>query len=238
MPLKIIGAGYGRTGTLSLKAALEELGFGRCYHMQSVLTNPRNIVRWTAIMEGNPPDWDSVFEGYGAAVDWPASVYYQDLMIKYPEAKVILTVRDPQRWHQSILTTIYQVGKGVSGGIWLIPLLNHFFNALQKAVWTGIFQDRLDDRDFAIEAFNRHIEAVKQAVPPDRLLIFEAAQGWGPLCAFLGVPVPNTPYPHLNEGKWMRGIFRAAQIGLWGAGIAAIALVILLAGMLMGMVIH
>src|SRR5687768_14884397 len=108
MALKVIGAGFGRTGTLSLKTALEELGFGKCYHMVEILRKPGHMKQWTQIMHGSKAEWESLFQGYQSAVDWPVAAYYRELMDVYPEAKVILTMRDPHSWHRSIMTTIYQ----------------------------------------------------------------------------------------------------------------------------------
>jgi hypothetical protein len=114
MTLQVIGAGFGRTGTQSLKVALEELGFGKCYHMQDVMKNPGHLMRWTAIMEGGKADWGALFNGYQSGADWPVAAYYKELIVAYPDAKVILTVRDPERWYESFSTTLYQVDKKFS----------------------------------------------------------------------------------------------------------------------------
>src|SRR5262245_50709202 len=110
--LRVIGAGFGRTGTLSLKAALEQLGFNPCYHMVEVLSHPDHIARWRAIGEGQAAEWEALFAGYQAAVDVPASEYYAQLMQAYPEAKVVLTVRDPEQWYESASSTIFRVAQG------------------------------------------------------------------------------------------------------------------------------
>jgi hypothetical protein len=107
MALKVIGAGFGRTGTRSLKSALEQLGFGRCYHMEEVAKNPSHLRHWAKILEGGKADWETLFTGYQSATDWPVAAYYKDLMTVYPEAKIILTVRDPESWHRSIMNTLY-----------------------------------------------------------------------------------------------------------------------------------
>src|SRR5947208_7864431 len=115
MAIQVIGAGLGRTGTLSLKAALEELGFGPCYHMIELITHPEQVVYWEAASAGQPVDWDALFAGYQAVVDYPGCRYYRELMRHYPEAKVILTVRDPETWYESCMATIYQAGRPAPG---------------------------------------------------------------------------------------------------------------------------
>lgn len=210
MALKVIGAGFGRTGTRSLKTALEQLGFDRCYHMMEVVKNPSHLKRWAEIMQGGRADWEALFRGYQAATDWPVAAYYKDLINVYPEAKVILTVRDPERWHRSVMNTIYQAGRGCFGRITrIIPSVYQFLNAMEKAIWQDVFHDRLEDKAHAVEVFKNHIEEVKRVVPKERLLIFEARQGWEPLCSFLNVPVPiGKPYPHKNKGAWARQVLR------------------------------
>jgi hypothetical protein len=210
MALKVIGAGFGRTGTKSLKLALELLGFGRCYHMVEVMRNPSHLRRWADIMQGGKADWDSLFRGYQAATDWPVAAYYKDLMNVYPDAKVILTVRDPERWHRSVMNTLYQAGRGFFGRFTrIIPSVHQFLNAMEKAIWQDVFHNRLEDKAHAVEVFQNHIEEVKHVVPKERLLIFEARQGWEPLCSFLNVPVPiDKPYPHKNKGTWVRQVLK------------------------------
>jgi len=217
MTLQVIGAGFGRTGTQSLKVALEELGFGKCYHMTEVIKSPARLKQWTEIMEGGKADWDILFAGYQSGVDWPVSAYYKELMVVYPEAKVILTVRDPERWYESFVSTLYEADKRFNKYFQFIPILDRFFKALNKIIWDDIFQNRLDDQAHMIEVFNKHIEDVKQTVPKERLLIFEAKQGWAPLCAFLGVPVPtDKPFPHVNDAERMTRIFRYGEAAIWG----------------------
>lgn len=206
MALKVIGAGFGRTGTLSLKNALEVLGFGKCYHMLEILKQPSHMKHWTEIMHRGKADWETLFKDYQSAVDWPVAAYYRDLMAVYPEAKVILTVRDPGSWHRSIMTTFYQARRAFVVRITqLVPTLHQFLNAMENALWHGVFQDKLEDKSYAVEVFKNHVEEVKRIVPPERLLIFEARQGWEPLCAFLNVPVPiDKPYPHKHKGTLVR----------------------------------
>ncbi|HSL43972.1 MAG TPA: sulfotransferase [Anaerolineales bacterium] len=214
MALKVIGAGFGRTGTLSLKTALEELGFGKCYHMVEALRRPSHWQKWTEIMQGGKADWEALFKGYQAAVDWPAAAYYRDLMALYPEAKVILTVRDPNSWHRSMMTTIYQARRQfVLRLMQMIPALHRFFIGMEKVVWEGIFHSKVEDKAHAEAVFERHNEEVKRVVPAERLLIFEAKQGWEPLCSFLNVPVPvDKPYPHKHKGDLVRNFLKYTHL--------------------------
>jgi hypothetical protein len=218
MALKVIGAGFGRTGTRSLKTALEELGFGKCYHMEEVMKNPSHLKSWAEIMAGGEADWRSLFKGYQSATDWPVAAYYRDLMVLHPEAKIILTVRDPESWHQSIMNTIYQLSRKFAPFTRIIPVLHQFFIGMENVIWEGIFHKRLEDKAHAIEVFKNHIEEVKSVVPEERLLVFEARQGWAPLCAFLNVPVPaNRPYPHKNKGVFVRRILKYKTLLKGGA---------------------
>ena len=190
MALKVIGSGLGRTGTMSLKLALEQIGFGACHHMVEVFMHPESVPLWIAAGEGQP-DWNAIFSGYQSVVDYPGCKFWRELMDYYPDAKVIHTLRDPERWFESTQATIFAPR---ASALDAPPPMRAFFNMV-----LGDFGDRLHDRDYMIERFKRHTEEVLAAVPKDRLLVFEASQGWAPLCAFLGVPVPETPYPRENS---------------------------------------
>ena len=198
MALSLIGAGFGRTGTLSLKLALEQLGVGRCYHMMEVLGNPGHAAQWHAAAKGGRVDWDSLFDGYEAAVDWPASYFWRDLIKHFPQGKVLLSLRDAERWYQSMSNTIYHaMTREVPDGL---PDELHTQLAMSRElVLRRTFGGRFEDRDHAIAVYNRHNEAVKAEVPSHRLLVYEATQGWEPLCAFLDLPVPDSEFPHVNS---------------------------------------
>ena len=239
MNLEVIGASFGRTGTLSMKAALEELGFGPCYHMSELFRNPEHMGQWRAAMRGEPVDWERVLGDYRATVDWPGCTFYGELLERNPDAKVILTVRDPQRWYESVRDTIYRTsGAYYSVAFRLASLVTPRARRLIRAsrfvselVWEGDFDGRFGDRGHAIETFERHNEEVKRRVPPGRLLVYEVKQGWGPLCGFLGVEVPDKPFPHLNDGEAYRGwvrrvrLFTAAlAVGVSLAGLAVLRL--------------
>jgi hypothetical protein len=235
MNLEVIGASFGRTGTLSMKAALEELGFGPCYHMSEVFRHPEHQGQWRAAMRGEPVDWEQVLGDYRATVDWPGCTFYGELLERNPDAKVILTVRDPQRWYESARDTIYRIsGASYSAAFRLAGLVvprvrqvNRARQFISELVWEGDFDGRFEDRGHAIETFERHNEEVKRRVPPERLLVYEVKQGWGPLCDFLGVEVPDKPFPHLNDGEaFQKGIgrlriFAAALVG--GVSLAGLA---------------
>ena len=197
--LRVIGAGFGRTGTYSLKVALEQLGFGPAYHMMEVFAHPEHNPLWQAAGEGKPVAWDHLFKGYQSAVDWPASAFYRELMEVYPAAKVILTVRDPERWHESGRNTIFPEREwGPDDDV--SPERREHGRMVQTILWEGIFDGRVLDRAHAIEVFQRHNQTVVEQVPPERLLVYDVGEGWEPLCAFLGVPVPTgQEFPRLND---------------------------------------
>ncbi|MPZ98720.1 MAG: sulfotransferase family protein [Dehalococcoidia bacterium] len=200
MTLEVVGAGFGRTGTLSLKLALQQLGFSRCYHMFEVGTHhPEHRPIWSAAHRGEAVDWDALFEGYRAAVDWPACNLWEELSAYYPQSKVILTVRDPEAWHRSVMKTIYasSADRRASDDPEQAAQAQWAF----EVIWDHVFDGRIEDRDHAITIFEAHVQRVIQTVPPERLLVFDAAQGWGPLCDFLGVPTPGAPYPRTNTSE-------------------------------------
>ena len=204
--LRLIGAGFGRTGTASLKTALEALGYGPCYHMLEVITHPAYAGVWNDIVHGAPADWPAVFAGYRATVDWPGCSFYQELMQVYPEAKVLLSVRDPDLWYESARATIYRTREFARAIAARDPSQPPRASDEVRAVmiteliWKRTFDDRFEDRDYAIAVYRRHNDEVQQRVPADKLLVYDVSQGWEPLCAFLGVAVPeHQPFPHAND---------------------------------------
>lgn len=197
MALKVIGAGFGRTGTLSMKAALEQLGLGPCYHMAEVIAHPPFVAHWTAAAEGRPVNWDVVFEGYGSTVDWPACSFWRELADHDRDAKVILTVRDLDTWFDSCQATIFNIMKAPLDA--LPPHMAGIARMARILVRDKTFGDRLDDRSHCLAVHRAHIEVVRRTIPANRLLVFDVKEGWGPLCAFLDVPVPDSPFPRVNE---------------------------------------
>ncbi|MCX6046471.1 MAG: sulfotransferase family protein [Chloroflexi bacterium] len=215
--MKVIGAGLGRTGTLSTQAALEELGFGPCYHMEELLMkHPEHADTWVDALHGRPVDWKTFFKDYQATVDYPGCNYYQALMAVYPDAKVILNVRDPEKWYESAYQTIYAINKAIPSWIWLLNRQRAKFREIVgDQIWKRQFGD-FENREASIEIFVKHNEAVKQYVPPDRLLVFDVKQGWAPLCEFLGVPIPqDKPFPHLNDTAEFRKRVRIVRLIRW-----------------------
>lgn len=197
--MKVIGAGFGRTGTMSMQAALEALGY-RCYHMKEVPENPGHLRAWHELVSGRAAmDWKALFKDYEATVDFPACIYYQELLREFPDAKVVLNLRDPQRWFDSLLTL--QAATDRIRKFRFVSRVRRFLEFVDL-LFVEVFGDDPRDREHCIAVFNRHNQLVQDSVPPDRLLVFRVQDGWEPLCAFLGHEVPaEIPFPHLNEGK-------------------------------------
>ena len=216
--MKVIGAGVGRTGTLSLKAALERLGYGPCFHGRHVLDHPDRLPLWQAAAAGEPVDWTAVLAGYTSTVDWPGAAFWRRLVAAFPAAKVVLTVRDGDSWYDSVRSTIYRMfGDGppdarVAEARRVVPGLDVFTAFHRRIVWDGFFAGRFADRDHAIRVYQEHNAAVRREVPADRLLVIPPDAGWEPLCTFLGADVPPEAYPHLNDpGKFWARV--AARVG-------------------------
>lgn len=235
MALKIIGAGFGRTGTLSAYTALNQLGFP-CYHMFEVLENKANKTHldfWRKVANsepGTPHDWEQVFSRYTAAVDNPACCVWRELLAAYPDARVLLTVhpRGAEAWYESTIETIY-----FTETMWqfkVLELLTPFGRKMgemsRKLIWQRSHKGTMNDREKAIAHYHRHIDDVKAAVPPEQLLVFSVDQGWEPLCTFLGVPVPDTAFPNVNDRaaikQTIRGMTRGAYVIL-GAALLALS---------------
>lgn len=209
--MKVIGAGLPRTGTLSQKAALEMLGFGPCNHMVNLLMDLGLASQWWQALDGGT-QWDQLLGGFESAVDWPASFFYADLLEAYPDAKVLLSVRDGESWAKSMRTTIW----GVFYGDILIRYLSEArykvdanwkqYTDLMIEMWrrTGLTKanDSQEEMSALMERYNQQVRAI---VAPERLLVWSVAEGWEPLCEFLEVPVPEAQFPHLNDSKVFSG---------------------------------
>lgn len=187
--LKVIGAGVGRTGTHSLKIALEQLLGGRCHHMVEVFAHPEQMPAWTDAIEGRPVDWDALMEGYTTQVDWPGASFWPELLAANPDALVLLSVRDPAEWYKSASNTIFPGMHDGGENPWARTL---------RRLMADRFSDRFDDPDQMIAAYHRHNDAVRAAVPAERLLEWSPSDGWEPICAKLGVAVPAEPFPLTN----------------------------------------
>ncbi|MFY1670496.1 sulfotransferase family protein [Plantactinospora sp. WMMB334] len=210
--MRVIGVGFGRTGTRSTKEALELLGFGPCHHMAELFTQPETIGGWLRAAAGGPVDWSGLLGGYRSAVDWPSVYFWRELVEVYPDARVLLTVRDPQQWYDSVHGTIYRsrtidpanAPEGLRQALEARPELLDQPRLTAALIWQGTFDDRFDDREHALRVYRDHVAEVRATVPAGRLLEFDVAQGWGPLCEFLGVDVPAEPFPLLNTAASFR----------------------------------
>jgi hypothetical protein len=196
--LNVFGAGLGRTGTHSLTAALERLGYAPCHTMLGMLEHPEQVPFWRRAAAGEPVNWREVYAGYRSSVNLPGSRFWREITAAFPEAKVILTVRDPDRWYESSTRSIYPAATAP-----VPPGTTEAFEEMRamsrEVVWDSLFDGRFEDRDHALRVFHEHNEAVVREVDAARLLVFDVADGWPPLCDFLGVPVPDAPFPHRND---------------------------------------
>lgn len=227
MAMKIIGAGFGRTGTWSTFAALNQLGFP-CYHMQEVILNKANkshLSFWRKVANSPPgaqQDWDQAFARYTATVDNPGCCVWRELLAAYPDAKVLLTLhpRGAEAWYESTIDTIYFTESMWQFKVlkWLTPFGWNFGDMSHKLIWQRSLQGTMADKAKAIARYNAHVDEVKAAVPPNKLLIFQVSQGWAPLCAFLGVEQPKTDFPNLNDRasikKTIRDVMKGAYMTL------------------------
>jgi hypothetical protein len=185
----VIGAGFGRTGTESMKLALELLGLGPCHHMKEVLPNPEQLALWRSIANGDPPDWERAFAGYQSAVDWPSAYFWRELSGYYPDARIILTVRSPESWYSSMENTIFKVLRESTDPA----------SIGRKLIMEKTFDGRIDDRDHVMAVYRENIARVQQAFTAERLLTYELGEGWERLCRFLRKPIPDTAYPVSNS---------------------------------------
>lgn len=203
MTLQVIGAGFGRTGTLSLKAALEQLLGGRCYHMAEVFEHPDHIAFWQAATRGEPVDWRGFFAGYHAAVDWPVCAFWRELAGVFPDAKILLSTRSPESWHRSVCNTILHP-MTVELPPSAPPFAPGFQRMVRELVFEKTFDGRLRDAGHAIAVYEAHNAAVRRETPPERLIDYTLGAGWEPLCEALDVPVPDAPYPRTNTTEEYR----------------------------------
>jgi len=230
----VIGAGLPRTGTLTQKLALEMLGLGPCYHWVDLLADLDRLGQWERALDGDAP-WAEIFDGFHSTADWPAGFFTGELAAAYPEAKVVLSVRDPQKWEKSFRETIWEMGYGDS----LMPLLSRaraeidprwarYVQFVDRMFWTGAgtFAAGHAQPSQLIEGMERHHAAVRRDVPAERLLEWDVNEGWEPLCRFLGVDVPDEPLPHANDRQTFidRVVGGAINtLAAWHAGAAAVA---------------
>ena len=207
MSLQVIGSGVGRTGTHSLKLALEQLGFNKCYHMMELFQHPEGLIYFQKAERGEIVDWDKLFEGYKSAVDYPVAKYYKQIIAAYPNAKIIHTMRDAESWYQSAMETIFWATKPSAGRMLKLLIKMPFSSTIRKrlpilkfdgAMVDNIFGKDLKNKQEVIRRYNAINEETLNYLPKDRSLVYEVKQGWEPLCNFLNVPVPPTPFPRSN----------------------------------------
>jgi len=197
MALSVIGSGFGRTGTRSLKEALELLGFGPCHHMEEVLEHPEQVPYWQSVAAGLPVDYSEVFDGYRSQIDWPGAHVWRELHSAFPEAKVVHSVRPDDKWWSSFSRTIAKLVM-VYKDMPLPPHVRDMLEAVDKFVGQQTFGGNVADKDGALAAYHLRTEQVRATIPPGQLLVFDVAEGWEPLCRFLDVPVPGVSFPHRN----------------------------------------
>lgn len=197
MKLEIIGAGWGRTGTQSLKLALERLGLGPCYHMLEVFGHPDHVPFWAAATRGEPADWEKLLADYRSTVDWPAAGFWRELAEANPDARVLLSYRDGDGWYESFRNTIYRAmtADPPAEPAWI----REHFEMTRELILEQALGGRPDDRAHAIRCFEEHNARVRDEVPAERLIVYEVGTGWAPLCQALELPVPDEPYPRTNS---------------------------------------
>ncbi|MGC0416859.1 sulfotransferase family protein [Embleya sp. AB8] len=211
--MDVIGVGFGRTGTLSLRIALERLGFGPCYHWTTLFEEPERVAHWEQVLahheRGETPPWERVYAGYRAAVDWPTAAFWREVVDAYPLAKVVLTVRDEHDWYESMSRTI---ARHVHTGRDAPDARPDEVALADRIIGRRVFDNRLHERDHAIGRHRAHVRAVRAHLAPERLLVLDVREGWAPLCDHLGMAVPGTPFPHVNRSAefedMMRPVYR------------------------------
>lgn len=219
--MQVIGAGNGRTGTLTTKLALEQLGFGPCYHMLELMNEPARARYWQDAFAGRPVNWAELFDGYRSTTDYPGFYFWKDLMRTFPEAKIILTTRPAAEWYESAKSTIYTAPPGPLGKLRILtrlpfsPYLRSMLPVFKiiDHLWDDIFEGRFEDREYAVAKYEQMNQDVIDGVPAERLLVYTVAEGWEPLCEFLGVDVPSTPLPHTHRRAEFADMIRGIKAG-------------------------
>ena len=209
MSIKIIGAGFPRTGTNTLRESLQKLGYVKTYHMKELLVHPENLHYWTTLKTTGTTDWDALYNGYQATVDFPCYPWYKEHLKQYPDAKVILSIRPFEAWYASVYSTIWQAQnppeeekKEMGQKMAADPRLQSVMKVMEFAkvvMMEEHFQGRFTDKTFVEEVFNQHNDEVKKHVPANQLLVVDVCEGWEPICKFLGTSIPGEPLPHTNK---------------------------------------
>lgn len=213
--MKVIGVGFGRTGTMSLKQALADLGAGPCFHMIDLIVGERrarDLPYWVKVADGEPVDWNEVFDGWEATVDWPAASVWRQVADAFPEAPVLLNVRDFDGWYRSVENTILAVKLAARAGE-LAQGANReqpapeLWGVIERLIWEGDFQGRFEDRDWVRRMYDERIEEIRSTIAPERLTVWNLGDGWGPLAAMLGVDPPAHDFPRLHDTNEFRTEF-------------------------------
>jgi hypothetical protein len=206
MTLKVVGAGLGRTGTHSLKIALEQLLGAPCYHMLELLEHQDHLPAWEQAINGTLTDWDAIFANYAAAVDWPEAAFWREVSAAYPDAVVLLSTREPDAWWKSANNTIWAVMR--RGAPPDDPFMQQWLGGINQLL-SERFTPNWQDADAAKAAYIAHNERVRAEIPKDRLVEWHPGDGWKPICDALGIAVPDEPFPHVNstdEFRLMTGL--------------------------------
>lgn len=219
--MKLIGVGFGRTGTMSLKAALEQLGADPCFHMIDLITGEgrdRDLPYWVRIADGEQVDWNEVFDGWQATVDWPACSKWRELVAAFPDAPVLLNVRDFDGFYESCTHTILAIKQAAQAGEIeqdpnREPPSPALWGVIEKLIWQGDFQGRFDDKEWVRQMYEDRIATIRAEVPPERLTVWDLGDGWQPLATALGVEAPNEPFPHLHDTNEFRAEFGLPPVG-------------------------
>lgn len=214
--MKVIGVGFGRTGTMSLKAALEQLGAGPCFHMIDLIMGERkarDLPYWVRIAEGEPVDWHEVFDGWEATVDWPGATRWREICDAFPDAPVLLNVRDFDGWYASVENTILAAKLAAQAGELpqdanREPPAPELWGVIERLIWQGDFEDRFEDREWVRRRYDERIVEIEATIAPERLTVWTLGEdGWEPLAALLGVPCPDEPFPRLHDTDEFRAEF-------------------------------
>ena len=215
--MRVIGAGLGRTGTHSLKIALEMLLDGPCYHMFELFQRPQDVTTWQAAVQDDPVDWPAFMQGWSACVDWPAAPFFDRLAYAFPDAVVLLSVRDPADWFQSASQTIFELMRKA-------PRENQ--NPIQRLVESQLerwMTSEIENKAEMMASFERHSDRVRALIPKERLIEWRPGDGWEPLCAGLEIPIPSQPFPHANAGADFRETVAKARAGKVERGFPTVA---------------
>ncbi len=195
--LEIIGAGFGRTGTHSLGLALEKLGFGPCYNINEIFKNPGHGELWSSALDGKSVDWDYMFGSYKSMVEWPGVAFFDEILHHYPNSKVILTLRDPESWYESVQNTVFDSLELSAHNP--DPNKRESQSLARRLVLEHTFEGRHWDKEYVLDIYRKHVHHIVEVVPRERLLKFDVKDGWKPLCDYLHKAIPAEPFPKVNE---------------------------------------